>query len=83
MYLPTQYAAQFAPIDSATVTTPDVNDLESRDIALLAAARIAPLAGRAELVPSILADLSANTQAALARMIRAMLDAKHDAPSAA
>lgn len=77
-YLPTQYAAQFTPIDSATVTTPDVNDIESRDIALLAAARIAPLAGNAELVPSILADLSSNTQAALQRKLRAMLDAKQD-----
>ena len=82
-YLPTQYAAQFTPIDAVTVTTPDVNDLESTDIALLAAARIAPLAGRSELVPSILADLSANTQAALARQIKAMLDSKQDAPSAA
>ena len=82
-YLPTQYAAQFAPIDAATVTTPDVNDLESRDIALLAAARIAPIVGRQEFVPSILADLSANTQAALARQIRAMMDAKQDAPTVA
>ncbi len=78
-YLPTQYAKQFAPIDSVTVTVPDVNDIESRDIPLLAAARIAPLGGRAELVPSILADLSSNTQAALERKIRALLDAKQDA----
>jgi hypothetical protein len=78
-YLPTAYARQFAPIDAATVTTPDVNDLESRDIALLAAAQIAPIAGRAEFVPAILADLSNNTQLTQARRIRAMLDALQDA----
>lgn len=77
-YLPTQYAAQFTPIDSVTVTTPDVNDLESRDIALLAAMRIAPLVGRHELVPAITADLSSVGQQIAARRERAMVDAKQD-----
>jgi hypothetical protein len=78
-YFPIEYVPQFTEIDSATVTTPDVNDLESRDIGLICAARIAPLVGRASLVPSILADVSSRTAAALDRKFRAMLDGKQDA----
>lgn len=78
IYFPIHYVPQFSPIDSATVTTPDVNDLESRDIALLAAARIAPLVGRAELVPSILADVSQRTQEAIERKMSALLYGKQD-----
>ena len=77
-YIPVHYKPQFTDIDASTVTTPSVNDIESRDIALLAAARMAPLAGRAEFVPGILADLSARTQAALARKIEAMLHPRQE-----
>lgn len=77
-YLPIHYIPQFTILDSVTVTTPNVNDLESRDIALLAAARLAPLIGRAELVPSILADVSQRTAAALERKMKAMLSAEQD-----
>lgn len=77
-YLPIAYVPQFTPIDSATVTTPDVNDIESRDIALLAASRIAQAVGRAELVPGILADISTRTQTAIQRKLEALLDARQD-----
>lgn len=77
-YIPAHYKPQFTDIDSATVTTPSVNDLESRDIALLTAARLAPLAGRAEFVPGILADVSQRTQAALARKLEAMLHPRQE-----
>lgn len=78
-YLPIMYVPQFTPMDSATVTTPDVNDLESYDIALLTAAKLAQIFNRNDLVPGIFADLSTNTQAALERKLNAMLDAKQDA----
>lgn len=77
-YFPTEYVPQFTEIDSVTVTTPDVNDLESRDIGLLAAARAAPLIGRAELVPSILADVSSRTAAALERKMKSLLSGNQD-----
>lgn len=80
-YFPTEYKPQFTPIDSVTVTTPDVNDLESRDIGLIAAAQRAPLIGRAELVPSILADVSNRTSEALRRKMKALLSADQDRES--
>ena len=75
---PILYIPQFTAIASAGVTTPNVSDIESRDIALLTAMKIAPLAGRAELVPSIAADVSTRTKAALDRKFSAMLDARQD-----
>ena len=78
LYLPVHYVPQFTSIDASTVTTPAVNDIESRDIALLAASRMAPLAGRAELVPSILADISQRTAAALERKLTALIHGKQD-----
>lgn len=78
IYLPVHYVPQFTDLDASTVTTPAVNDIESRDIGLLAASRMAPLIGRAELVPSILADISERTRLGLARKLTAMLDAKAD-----
>lgn len=79
-FLPIMYVPQFTEIDSATVTTPDVNDLESRDIGLLCAARIAQMVQRNDLVPGILADVSMRTQAALARKMAALMDGKQDTP---
>lgn len=78
-YLPIQYVPQFTQIDSATVTTPDVNDLESYDIGYLTGAKIAVRFQRGDLVPAILADLSAGTQASIERKLTAFLDAKQDA----
>ena len=78
-YFPIRYVRQFNPLSAIDTSVPDVNDLESRDIALLAAARIAPLIGRAELVPSILADVSARTAAALERKMMALQSGRQDA----
>lgn len=78
LYFPIAYVPQFTPIDSVTVTTPDVNDLESRDIALIAAMRFAPLLGRAELVPAIAMDVSEATQKALERKWSALMQGKQD-----
>jgi hypothetical protein len=70
------YVPQFTPLTAGD--EPNVNDLESRDIALLAAMKIAPLVGRAELVPSIAVDVSRRTSLALERKISAMLEGKQD-----
>jgi hypothetical protein len=75
-FVPIMYLSQFVPLVAAG--TPDVNDLESRDIALLAAVRIAPLVGKAHLVPSIMADISDRTAKALERKLSALLEAKQN-----
>jgi len=72
---PIHYRPQFTPLDGTTYTTPEVNDLESYDIGLIAAAIMAPLSGRAELVPSILGDVSETTAKALERKFKSMLEA--------
>ena len=77
-FFPIDYIPQRTDIDSATNTQPSCTDLESRDIALLTAARLAPLAGRHDLVPSILMDVSERTRAALDRKIRSLMDASQD-----
>jgi hypothetical protein len=77
-YLPIKYAAQFTEIDSATVTTPDVNDLESRDIGLLTAVRICQDQDHYERVPGIIADISQRTAELLQRKLAAMMHAKQD-----
>lgn len=78
IYVALEYIPQFTPIDSTTITTPAVNDLESRDIALLTALKIVPLVGRAELAPSIAMDISERTRAALDRKMAAMLHGAQD-----
>ncbi|MGQ0721023.1 MAG: hypothetical protein ACT4PE_05545 [Candidatus Eiseniibacteriota bacterium] len=75
---PVDYIPQFSPIDSVTDTQPSCSDIESRDIALLAAARMAPLIGRAEFVPGIMLDVSERTRAALERKASALLDARQN-----
>lgn len=77
-YFPAHYVRQFDPFDGGASDKPDVGDVESRDIALLAAARIAPLIGRAELVPSIISDLSERTRSSLERKLSAQLSAAQD-----
>lgn len=74
-YLPTHYQANFTPIDSATVTTPDVSDLGSRDIMLLTAAKMAPLNQRPELVEGILRDISDRNAALRERKLKALVSA--------
>ena len=76
-YFPIHYRPQFVPLD-ATITTPDVNDLESRDIGHLAALNRVAAAGRADLAPTIAMLLSENTRLALDRKIKSMLDAGQD-----
>jgi len=77
-FFPVDYIPLFQTISAAGVTTPSVSDIESRDISLLAAARMAPLIGRAELVPSIIMDVSERTKKALDRKLSALLDARQD-----
>jgi hypothetical protein len=78
IYLPIHYIPQFTAIDSATVTTPAVNDIESRDIGLLAASRMAQLMGRHELVPGILADISQRTAEGLERKMASLMHGRQD-----
>ena len=78
-YFPIEYVPQFAEIDSATVTTPALNDIEARDGGLICAARLAQAVGRFELVDGILADISERTRIALNRKLSAMADARQHA----
>lgn len=71
-YLPVHYIRQFVPLDGATVTTPDVSDVGSRDIFLLAALDIAPRIGRQRFIPTLQSMLSKGMTAMLARKKRAM-----------
>lgn len=77
-YYPAHYIPQFTDIDASTVTTPDVNDIQSRDIAYLAAISLAPRLGRAALVPGIASKLSESTRAMLDRKVSSMVDARQD-----
>lgn len=78
-YFPMHYIAQFTPLTALSTEVPDVNDAESRDIALLGAARIAQVIGRSDLVPGILADVSMKTAAALDRKMRSLMAGNQDA----
>ena len=77
-YYPAHYIPQFTAIDSATVTTPDLNDLQSRDIAPLAAWFLAPRIDRNDLVPMYAMKLSESTRKALERKMSSMVDARQD-----
>lgn len=78
-YFPIHYVAQFTPLTDILTEKPDVNDLESRDIALMAAARLAGTMGRTDLVPGILADVSNRTAKALERKLTALAHGRQDA----
>ena len=77
-YFPIWYAPQFVPM-SSTITTPDVNDLEGRDIGHLAALYLVNHAGRSDLAEGIAMKLSQNTKLALDRKFGAAADARADA----
>jgi hypothetical protein len=77
-YFPASYVELFDPFDGGASDYPNVNDIESRDIALLAAARMAPLVGASEFVPAIMMDVSERTRAALDRKLQALMDARQD-----
>lgn len=78
-YIPAHYVPQFTDIDSSTTTTPALNDLESSLIPLLAAKRMAPLAGRVEFVPGIDADLALRIEATGNRKFEALMHARQEA----
>ena len=78
-YFPMEYQAQFTPLDGGSVTTPDVTDIGSYDIAKLAAADLVTRIGRAELVPNILRGLSDLMTATLKRKQEALVSADQDA----
>lgn len=78
IYLPIEYTPMFTLLNATTITTPDVNDIESRDIAYLAAISIAPLVGRAELAPSIALKVSEKTRLGLERKESAKSYSKAD-----
>jgi hypothetical protein len=78
LYFPLHYVPQFTLLDGASVTTPDLTDLGSRDAAYLAAAEMAPLNGRAELVPSIMTNVSEHTRLAVERKRAALQSGDHD-----
>ncbi len=77
-YFPMEYVRQFSPLAGSGTDVPDVDDIESRDIFLLAAFSRAPLVGRAELAPGIAADISDRTRQGLERKMAAMIEAKQD-----
>lgn len=77
-YFPIEYITQFIPLDGATITTPDVTDLGSRDIACLAAIDLAPRTGRSELVPTIALRVSDRAQALLERKLSAHASGDQD-----
>lgn len=77
-FFPVFYRKEFIPMDGGASDVPDLNDIETRDMYLLAAARLAPLNGRAELVPSIVGDISMRTKELLDRRAKARQDADQD-----
>lgn len=72
-YYPAHYVRDRTTISGAT-DKPDVTEGESRDIAYMAAIQLAPAVGRAELVPSLIAEVSAKTRNALDAKFRALLE---------
>jgi hypothetical protein len=78
-FFPMEYVRQFVPLAGAGTDVADVDDLESRDIPLLAALTACPLGGRAELAPSIAAEISQRTQQAMERKRKALISADQDA----
>lgn len=78
IYLPAWYVKQFSPLTGGADTTMDLTDVGTRDAALLTAARLAPLVGRAEYVPGIVSDFSLRNGEVLALKLRAMISADAD-----
>lgn len=82
-YFPIKYLPQFTPLTALSTEVPDVNDLESYDIAWLAAADLAPRIGRSDLVPGLLMKVSSGTAKALERKMAAMMSGDQDNAGAA
>ena len=81
-YFPMKYVPMFTPIDSSTVTKPDCSDLGSRDIAMIAAIKAAPILGRSELIPALAAEISDRNAKTMERKIRAWLSGEQEAAPA-
>lgn len=75
-YVHLHYRRQFDPFDGGVSDVPDVNDVESYDIAYTMGAILAPLAGRAELVPAIVNKISREMQAKIKRRLDAQIVAE-------
>jgi hypothetical protein len=78
IYLPLHYRPQFTPSAGGASEVPDLTDLLTRDLELLAAAAMAPKVGRAEFVPSIMQRVSDRTRQALERKASAGSEAGQD-----
>lgn len=78
-YLPMEYMPQWKEIDSATVTTPALNDVEARFAGLWCAYGLAPLVGRADLVPGIAAKMQLRDKVMADRLLSSKVSAKQDA----
>lgn len=70
-YFPAHYSKTFTALSGDT-SVYDGTEAEQQDMALIVAARIAPLEGRAEFVPGLLADVSDGTANAMAAKLRAL-----------
>lgn len=77
-YFPISYLPQFTPMDGGASDVPSVNDLESYDIAWMAALDLCPREGRAELAPALALKVSAGTAKAFERKLKALLSADQD-----
>ncbi len=75
-YFPIEYMPQFREIDSATVTTPDLDDVWANDAAVLAAERLAPRIDRPDLLPEIVKHFSQKYTEAMARKMASQVHAK-------
>lgn len=72
-YFPIEYRQNFTPIDSVTVTTPDLSDIGARLLPLLAARRTAQQLGRGDLVPAIQKQLEERVVSDDGRKYRALV----------
>lgn len=77
-YFPMVYLPMFTPMDGGSADCPSVNDLESYDIAYLAAMSLAPRVGRSELVPALAMKVSETTRRALERKIATLVSGDQD-----
>jgi len=77
-YFPAIYIPFFTPATAINSDKPDVNDLESYDIAYLSAADLMQRIGRPDLVPGVLLKVSEATAKALERKLKSMVAADQD-----
>jgi hypothetical protein len=78
LYIPIEYVQQFVPFTAINTDFPELTDIESRDLAYLAALELAPLASRGEFMETVAARISNVNQILVARRFGADLDARQD-----